>query len=85
MDWKGNLGNSLPYCHQNETGSSWQFYFFGHSYHHVIMFETLQLQKKLIVQQQQQQKTSFRLVILIFALYLTDMICVFFFPLRLFS
>lgn len=42
------------------------------------MFETLQLRNKLIVQQQQ-QKTSFRLVILIFALYLTDMICVFFF------
>lgn len=43
------------------------------------MFETLQLKKKLVVQQQQQQqKTSFRLVILIFALYLTDTICVFF-------
>lgn len=41
------------------------------------MFETLQLKKKLVVQQQQ-QKTSFRLVILIFALYLTDTICVFF-------
>lgn len=51
MDWKGRTWETV--CHtviKMKQAVHGSFIFVGHNYHHVIMFETLQLKKKLIVQ-----------------------------------